>query len=113
MSNEEFEKYCTGCSNLVTVAFMGSTTFACGGNVECPSKCVLAKKPQTYYELYIKNSVYKCPKSNIKNLALMKAMENGITHGNIHDESTAIDYLTSIGIEVKEVEGDISYENSK
>ena len=48
------------------------------------------------------NCAYTIPKKNIVMLALHKALENGITHGNIHDDKTAIEYLESIGIGVKD-----------
>ena len=99
MSNLEFEKYCTGCSNLIKSTFNGVPFMACGGNVGCPSKCVLAKKQ---YSLKVNNSKYLIPKDSIKGFALMKAIDNGLTHGNIHDEETAVEYLTSIGYEISE-----------
>ena len=52
------------------------------------------------YKLKVKDSIFEIPKENIKALALVQALDRGITHGNIHDEETAIEYLESIGIEV-------------
>lgn len=54
------------------------------------------------YKLKVKNSTYTIPKENIKVLALYEALQRGITHGNIHDNITAIEYLESIGMEVEE-----------
>ena len=46
-------------------------------------------------------SEFTMPRENIKCFALYEALQRGITHGNIHDEKTSIDFLLSIGIEVK------------
>lgn len=54
------------------------------------------------YKLKIKDAVYEITKENIKVFALMQELDRGITHGNIHDEKTAIEYLNSIGIEVNQ-----------
>ena len=54
------------------------------------------------YKLIVNDSVYTIPKENIVMLALHKALENGITHGEIHDDKTAIEYLESIGIGVQD-----------
>ena len=54
------------------------------------------------YKLMVKDSVFTIPKENIIMFALHKALENGITHGKIHDSETAIEYLESIGIKVYE-----------
>lgn len=54
------------------------------------------------YKLQCKNSVYYIPKENLKPFALYYALQHGITHGNIHDDETAKDYLESIGIRVTE-----------
>lgn len=55
------------------------------------------------YKLILNNDcAYTIPKENIVMLALHKALENGITHGEIHDDKTAIEYLESIGIKVVE-----------
>ena len=45
------------------------------------------------YKLIVKDTIFTIPKKNIVMLALHKALENGITHGNIHDNETAIEYL--------------------
>lgn len=54
------------------------------------------------YRLVVKGTTYTCPKCSIVALAITKALDIGITHGNIHDEATAIEYLESIGIKVEE-----------
>ena len=41
---------------------------------------------------------------NIKAFALFHALQNGITHGNIHDDETAIEYLEGSGIKVEKYE---------
>ena len=56
------------------------------------------------YKLKVKDSVYTIPKENIKAFALYQALQRGITHGNIHDDKTAIEFLESIGVEVSENE---------
>lgn len=99
MSNEDFKKYCGNCSNLMRISLLGKETLCCGGNVDYPSKCSLAKKQ---YQIKVKDNIYTIPKKNIKLFALSEALNMGITHGNIHDEKTAIDFLISIGIEVSE-----------
>ena len=54
------------------------------------------------YKLMVKDSVFTILKESIIMFALHKALENGITHGKIHDSETAIEYLESIGIRVVE-----------
>ena len=54
-------------------------------------------------QIKVKDSVYTIPKENIKALALSKALDMGITHGNIHDDESAIDFLISIGMEISEI----------
>lgn len=46
------------------------------------------------------NSEFTMPRKNVVMLALQQAMSKGLTHGKIHDEESAIEYLESIGIEV-------------
>ena len=97
---DKYEKYCGNCSNLMKLEFMGKTVLCCGGNVDNPDKCALRKKN---YEIKVKDSVFTIPKENIKMLAITKAIDNGITHGNIHNDKTAIEYLESLGMEIREV----------
>lgn len=52
------------------------------------------------YEIKVKDSVFTCPDTSIVPFALMQAMDRGIMSGPIHDAETAINYLTSIGMEV-------------
>lgn len=55
-------------------------------------------------ELYIVKAgkgEYTIPKQNIVMLAMHEALQRGITHGNIHDEVSAIEYLKEVGIEVQ------------
>lgn len=54
------------------------------------------------YKIITNNCAYSIPKQNIVLLALQKALDNGITQGNIHDDKTAIEYLESIGMKVNE-----------
>jgi hypothetical protein len=44
---------------------------------------------------------FTMPRENIKLFALYEALQRGITHGNIHDEKTSIEYLSTIGITIK------------
>lgn len=46
-------------------------------------------------------SEFTMPRENIRCFALYEALQRGITHGDIHDEKTAMNYLLSIGIEIK------------
>lgn len=46
---------------------------------------------------------YTIPKENLKMLALYEALQRGITHGKIHDNETAIEFLSQIGIKVEEM----------
>lgn len=52
------------------------------------------------FTLRVKGKEYSCPDESLIGLALVKALDNGKTHGNIHDIPTAKEYLESIGIEV-------------
>lgn len=52
-------------------------------------------------ELIVKGSKYTMPRENLKMFALYEAMQRGIKSGPIHDEQTSIEFLNSIGIEVK------------
>ena len=55
------------------------------------------------YKITNKNQVHTCQEaSSIIGLALVQAMDRGITRGPIHDVKTAIEYLNSIGITVEE-----------
>lgn len=50
----------------------------------------------------IKNrATFTIPRENLKCFALYGALQRGITSGPIKDEKSAIEYLNSIGIEVK------------
>jgi hypothetical protein len=50
----------------------------------------------------IKNgATFEMPRENLKCFALYEALQRGITSGPIKDEKSAIEYLNSIGIEVK------------
>lgn len=97
---DKYEMYCGNCSNLMRIELLDKRVFCCGGNVDNPKECGLRKK---HYQIKVKDSVYKIPKENITLLALQKAMDMSITHGNIHDEKTAIDFLTNLGMEISEV----------
>ena len=56
------------------------------------------------FRLIVNNNVTLCPsEQSLILLALIKAMDNGISKGPIHDKQTAIEYLNSIGIAVEEV----------
>lgn len=100
LKKDKYEVLCGNCSNLLKLDFMGKKVCCCGGNVDHPEICGLRKKN---YEIKVKDSIFKIPKENIKLLAITKALDNGITHDNIHDEETAIEYLESLGMEIKEV----------
>ena len=39
----KFQKHCTGCTNLITMEFLGKDILCCGGNVNYPEICVLSK----------------------------------------------------------------------
>lgn len=52
------------------------------------------------YKLRFRDGIYTIPKENLKAFALYKALQHGITHGNIHDDETAKDFLEGLGIEV-------------
>lgn len=54
------------------------------------------------YKLVVKGTTYTCPKCSIVALALTKALDRGINNSNINDETTAIEYLESIGVKVEE-----------
>lgn len=50
----------------------------------------------------IKNgATFTMPRENLKCLALFEALQRGITSGPIKDEKSSIEYLNSIGIDVK------------
>ena len=46
-------------------------------------------------------SEFTIPKKNIVAFSMLQAMKNGIFRGHIHDDATAIEYLNSIGYEVR------------
>jgi hypothetical protein len=52
--------------------------------------------------LEFKNKHYTCPEGNLYALALIQAMDRGITHGPIHDDLSAKAYLESIGFNIVE-----------
>lgn len=55
------------------------------------------------FKLLVNNTTYTCPdETALIGLALIKALDNGIKKGPIHDKQTAIKYLNSIGITVEE-----------
>ena len=57
------------------------------------------------FNLLVNNEVYTCPsEQSLIMLALVKAMDNGIVEGPIHDKQTAIQYLATIGVAVEEVD---------
>ena len=46
---------------------------------------------------------YTIPKENLKMFAIHEALQRGITHGKIHDNETAIEFLYEIGIKAEEM----------
>lgn len=55
------------------------------------------------YNLKFKEREYTCPKGNLKPLALVFALDKGITKGAIHDDETAKTFLESEGFEIQEI----------
>ena len=53
------------------------------------------------FRLTINDTTYTCPNTSIVPLALMQAMDRGSVNGLIHDEQTAIEYLSSIGFTIE------------
>lgn len=54
-----------------------------------------------YKLITAKGDVFTLGEKSLKAFALYEALQRGITRGNIHDNQTAIEYLESIGIKVK------------
>ena len=56
------------------------------------------------WKLRFKDKDYTCPKGNLKGLALIQAMDKGITRGPICDDITAKEYLESEGFVIEDMD---------
>lgn len=57
------------------------------------------------YELKFNGGSWTIPQESIVAFALMRQLDNGVTHGKIHDIPTAIESLIEDGFEIKELKG--------